>query len=264
MGEWAVRVAKREKCHRRSLRRLGTWFTFSIMAATRFSPLRQLVQSATSAVVLGVLAACSTATTHNVRITSAVDPAAKSGYAYALAPDRAGRERTDAFHAEVVERIRTALSQRGMYEASNPARADVVVSFDYGEYPPQTHVTTVTEPMPVSMVGPGGMGVNDPFSSQTPGSSLSRRSGLGGGSGMVMVESLRVTQTSEKYLKLDAVENNPGKARVWSVDATVEDDDTPIGECIPAMVDAVIEYIGYRTPQPEKVVIKLGADGPRR
>jgi len=60
------------------------------------------------------------------------------------------------------------------------------------------------------------------------------------------------------------VENNPGKARVWSVDATVEDDDTPIGECIPAMVDAVIEYIGYRTPQPEKVVIKLGADGPRR
>ena len=79
-----------------------------------------------------------------------------------------------------------------------------------------------------------------------------------------MVESLRVTQTQEKYLRLEARENSASKARVWSVDATVEDEGTPISECIPAMVDAVIEYIGYRTPEPEKVVIRLGPDGPTR
>lgn len=233
------------------------------MKAVRSSPGHQLAVAGFLAMVLLVFAGCSTASAprHTVRITSAVDPGARSGYAYALARDTAGRTRSDAFYAEVTQRVRTALAQRGMYEAASTAQADLVVSFDYGEYPPQTQVTTVTEPVFVNSGMMGGMG--DPLA--RGGSSLGSRGGLGSSrSSVVMVETLRVTQTSEKYFRLEARENSIDKTRVWTVDATIEDEGTPINECIPAMVDAVIEYIGYKTPEPEKVVIRLGPDGPSR
>lgn len=203
------------------------------------------------------LAGCASSSSskrHVVRITSAVDPEKSSGFSYTLATDPPGKG-GDIFHTQVKERVRTALAQRGMYEAPTPARADVIVSFDYGEYPPQTQVTTVTEPvfvepgMSSGIMGPGAM-------------SSSNRSPLGPSrSQIVMVESVRVTQTQEKYFRIDARENRLEKARIWSVDASIEDEGTPIADCIPAMVDAIIEYIGYRTPQPEEVVIRLGADG---
>lgn len=230
---------------------------FMVMKGARSTPALGLLSAVVLAAWVLALAGCASATAprHTVRIASAVDPAAKSGYAYVLAPDGPGRTDSDPFHAEVKARVRMALSQRGMYEAPSPASADIVVSFDYGEYPPQTQVTTVTEPVFVNSPMMGG--VTDP---------MSRSSGMMGGRGssVVMVESLRVTQTQEKYFRLEARENTAAKARVWSVDATVEDEGTPIAECIPAMVDAVIEYIGYRTPEPEKVVIRLGPDGPTR
>lgn len=231
------------------------------MKGARSSPALFLPAALIVAVCAGTFSGCASAIAprHTVRITSAVDPAAKSGYAYVLASDRPGRTDSDLFHAQVKSRVKTALSQRGMYEAPSPASAHIVVSFDYGEYPPQTQVTTVTEPV---FINPGMTGdVSQPMS--RPGM-MTGRGGLSGGSSVVMVESLRVTQTQEKYFRLEAHENTPAKTRVWSVDATVEDEGTPIADCIPAMVDAVIEYIGHRTPEPEKVVIRLGPDGPTR
>lgn len=225
------------------------------MSTARFHPAMRYA-CAFMLLAAAALAGCSSVSSkrHVVRITSAVDPEKSSGFSYTLAPDPPGKG-ADVFHTQVKERVRTALAQRGMYESPTPARADVVVSFDYGEYPPQTQVTTVTEPvfvepgMSSGIMGPGALS----SSSRNPlGSSRSQ---------VVMVESIRVTQTQEKYFRLDARENRLEKARIWSVDASIEDEGTPIAECIPAMVDAIIEYIGYRTPKPEEVVIRLGADG---
>jgi len=233
------------------------------MRAVRSIPAHRLALAGLLAMALLALAGCSTASAprHTVRITSAVDPAAKTGYAYTLAQDPAGRTKSDLFHAEVTQRVRTALAQRGMYEAVSSAQADIVVSFDYGEYPPQTQVTTVTEPVFVNSGMMGSMG--DPLARGS--GSLGSRGGLTSSQpSVVMVETLRVTQTSEKYFRIEARENSTGKTRVWTVDATIEDEGTPIADCIPAMVDAVIEYIGYRTPEPEKIVIRLGPDGPTR
>ncbi len=233
------------------------------MPGTRLFPAIRLACGLIMVCVLAAGTGCSTATSskkHTVRITSAVDPEKSSGFSYTFAPDPPGRA-GDVFHVQVKERVRTALAQRGMYEAPTPARADVIVSFDYGEYPPQTQVTTVTEPV---FVDPGMMGPGSSFPSG-PGSLGSSRNPLGTGrSQIVMVESIRVTQTQEKYFRLEARENRLEKARVWSVDASIEDEGTPIADCIPAMVDAIIEYIGYRTPKPEEVVIKVGPDGIRR
>ncbi len=214
-------------------------------------------------IAIGLVASgcATTSATHAVRITAAAEPTSKFGYAYLLAKDSAGRAATDPFHVEMTERIRTALAQRGMYEAFDPNQADVIVSFDYGEHPPYTQVTTVTEPV---LMGPGSMG---PGLGMGGASIPPLASGPGlpaGHPSVVMVETLRITRTSEKYLRLDGRANTEDKKRIWSVDATVEDEGTPIAECIPAMVDAVIEYIGAVTPQPETLVITLGPDGPRR
>lgn len=203
----------------------------------------------------------STSATHAVRITAAAEPTAKFGYAYLLAKDTAGRAATDSFHAEMTERIRTALAQRGMYEAFDPDQADVIVSFDYGEHPPHTQVTTVTEPV-LTGSGPMGPGMGMGGAAIPP---LAAGPGLPAGHpSVVMVETLRVTRTSEKFLRIDGRANTEDKERIWSVDATVEDEGTPIAACIPAMVDAVIEYIGAVTPQPETLVITLGPNGPSR
>ncbi len=236
------------------------------MRAVRSIPAHRLAVAGFLTMALLTMAGCSTASAprHTVRITSAVDPSAKTGYAYTLAQASAGRTQSDAFHTEVTQRVRTALAQRGMYEAVSTAKADIVISFDYGEYPPQTQVTTVTEPVFVNSGMMGGMGgIGDPLASGS--SSLRSRGGLPSSQpSVVMVETLRVTQTSEKYFRIEARENSTGKTRAWTVDATIEDEGTPISDCIPAMVDAVIEYIGYKTPQPEKIVIRLGPDGPTR
>jgi hypothetical protein len=222
------------------------------------------VVAAFSAVALGVgLSACSTTPKHTVRVTAAANPDAKAAHSYTLAGDAPGRSKNDSFHAEVAQRIHTALMQRGLYEALRPSDADIIVSFDYGEHPPQTKVTTVTEPV-FTGNDPMGTGLGSRGGLSARGSPLSGSPYPSTGSGVVMVETVRVTTTSEKYLRIEARENTSTKQRVWSVDANVEDESTPITDCIPAMVDAVIEYIGYTTREPQNLVIKLGPDGPSR
>jgi hypothetical protein len=199
------------------------------------------------------------ATTASVKIDAASNPAAADGFGYTIATRDAGRM-TDARYTAVIAHVHHALASRGMFEAPDPARADVVIDVDYGEHPPQSKVTTVTQPV---MVSPGStMGGGYPGSAY-PGSSYPG-SGYPGGnvdpvtglprSSVAYVPVQRITYTTEKYIRIRASENpklkrrgDPPAQQVWAVEATLDDETTNFEAALPAMIDAAIEYIGQNT-----------------
>jgi hypothetical protein len=235
--------------------------------------LTRFAGTAMLAVALGAgFSGCASSTRHTVKVDSMTNPSAVSGYAYTMASGSS--KRGDARYDNVAEQVKLALSQRGMYEAPTPADADVVIDFDYGEHPPQTHVSTVQEPVTVM---PGQPYPNTNLGSQTgPSITLGPGGGVYPGNGInnsnapqtVMVESTRVTQTTEKYIRINARENAAAKNRprnapppqqVWTVEATLEDESTNFNEVLPAMIDAAIDYIGVNSRGQQKVVVTSGS-----
>lgn len=204
---------------------------------------------------------CATASRFDVKIDAAADPAAASGFSYVLAARDAGRSH-DGRYANVIEHVHTALSQRGMYEAPIPARADVIVDVDYGELPPQTKVTTVTQPV---VLQPDPMSASYPASSRGgyPSSNVDPITGQPR-SQIAMVQTQRITYTTEKYIRISARENGALHGRpagqggpVWAVEATLEDETTDFDSALPAMIDAAIEYIGTNTGGQINVKVQL-------
>lgn len=202
--------------------------------------------------------------TTRVQVDAVSNPAARDGWSYTLATTRPGRGAGTERQEEVAERLRIALSQRGMYEAPAPA-ADVVISFDYGEGAAKTHTRTVNQPVVVQpsvggtiggvpgTIGTGGYPGSGPYGS-----------GVGVGSQVVMVPTTEFSQTSEKYLVIVAREN-PDSARqggepareVWRVEAKIDDESVDVFNSIPALVDAVVEYMGTTTGGAQSVTVKL-------
>jgi len=209
---------------------------------------------------------CATATRYDVKVDAASNLAAADGFSYAMATRDPGRS-TDMRYGAVVEHVRTALASRGMYEAPDPSRADVIIDLDYGELPPQTKVTTVTQPVavnPSSTMGGGYPGSSYPGSAY-PGSSIDPITGQPRTS-VVMVPVQRVTYTTEKYIRIRANENprlkrgGTGAAQmVWTVEATLEDETTDFEAALPAMIDAAIEYIGQNTGGQVRVKVQLAS-----
>jgi hypothetical protein len=205
--------------------------------------------------VLTVLAllAGGCATTAAVKIDAASNPAAADGFSYAIATRDPGRM-TDARYGMVISHVHNALASRGMFEAPDPAKADVLIDVDYGEHPPQTKVTTVSQPVmvnPASTMG-GYPGSSYPGSGY-PGGNIDPVTGLPRSS-VVMVPTQRVTYTTEKYIRIRANENpklkrrgDPPPQSVWTVEATLDDETTNFEAALPAMIDAAIDYIGQNT-----------------
>lgn len=217
-------------------------------------PPRSLIAPFWSALSLLVLsfAAGGCATTASVKIDAAANPAAADGYGYAISTRDPGRT-NDARYNEVIEYVHTALNSRGMFEAPDPAKADVIIEVDYGEHPPQTKVTTVTQPVTVNPTSTmGGYPGSYPGSSY-PGTNIDPVTGLPRSS-VVMVPVQRITYTTEKYIRIRANENpklkrrgDPPPQQVWAVEATLDDEMTDFEAALPAMIDAAIEYIGQNT-----------------
>ncbi|MGH8020537.1 MAG: hypothetical protein ACREIA_20085 [Opitutaceae bacterium] len=201
-----------------------------------------------------------------MKVDALSSPTGPSGWSYTLAGGNSGRANADSRASEVANRIHLALSQRGLYEAPNRADADYVIAFDYGERAPQAKVTTVNQPV---MVQPDPFGnISTPGMPSIgvggyPGTPYSGRQSMG--PQIVMVPTTQVTRTSEKYLFISARENPAHQARtgrppaeIWRVEAILDDESVDIHKSIPALVDAVVEYMGYNTNGPQDVVVQLG------
>lgn len=219
-------------------------------------PLRPLIGAVgtTALVTLLSLAAGGCATTTSVKIDAASNPEAADGYGYTISTRDPGRI-TDARYTMVIGHVHNALASRGMFEAPDPAKADVIIDVDYGEHPPQTKITTVSQPVmvnPSSTMG-GYPGSAYPGSSY-PGSNIDPVTGQPRTSSVVMVPTQRITYTTEKYIRIRASENpklkrrgDPPPQQVWAVEATLDDETTNFEAALPAMIDAAIEYIGQNT-----------------
>lgn len=187
----------------------------------------------------------------NVKIDAASNPAAADGFSYAIASREPGRT-NEARYAEVLGYVHTALSSRGMFEAPNPEKADVIITVDYGEHPPQTKVTTVSQPVMVNPATGGYPGSAYPGSSY-PSGNVDPLTGQPRSS-IAMVPVQRITYTTEKFIRISASENpklkrrgDPPPQMVWTVEATLDDETTDFEVALPAMIDAAIEYIGQNT-----------------
>ena len=188
------------------------------------------------------------ASTTSVKIDAAANPAAADGFGYTISARDPGRS-SDTRYSGVIAHVHNALASRGMFEAPDPDRADVVIEVDYGEHPPQTKVTTVSQPVVVQPSAMGGYPGTYPGS--YPGSYSSGNidpvTGLPR-SQVVMVPTQRITYTTEKYIRIRATENpklkrrgDPPPQQVWAVEATLEDESTNFESALPAMIDAAIE-----------------------
>jgi hypothetical protein len=212
------------------------------------------------------------ATSYKVQVNSIVNPELPPGTTYVLTTSDPNLPEKDLNYYEVADRVRTALAAKGMYEAASPAEADIVVTIEYGAHAPKTKVTTVQStqvlppdplgreidpltgrPYPPNTIMIGGGGRN---SSQYPYPYPTGRSQT------VTTTEERVTQVSEKYIRLTARENIKPRdrskkkaAQVWIVEAIIEDEDSDVYKCMPPLVDALTEYIGVSSGGKQTVVV---------
>lgn len=223
------------------------------------------------ALLLGVgFAGCATTggtKAFSVQVDAVSDPSAPTGWSYVFSGARSAQLQADSRYAGIVSRVQLALSQRGMYEAPSEREAIYVITFDYGERAQQAQVRTSSQPV---MVQPG------PFSGVggtggVPQVGIGSGGYPGAGSGVatpqvVMVPTTEVVRTSEKYFIISArgrAANDPTGRKpmveLWRVEAVIEDESSDIYTCLPALIDAVVEYMGGNTGGPTKIVVRVKA-----
>lgn len=217
-----------------------------------------------------LLAGC--ATSYKVEVNSITSPNMTPATTYALVTRDPNLPQRDLEYYMVADRVRTALAEKGMYEAPVPEEADIIVEIDYGERAPKTKVTNVQS---TQIVPPNPLGVEiDPLTGRPypptiviggPGSGVYPGGGVYPGTypgqypypypstraQTITTQEQRITTVSEKYIRLTATENIPPSerarrrpAQLWIVEALVEDEDSSVHECMPPMVSALTDFIG--------------------
>jgi hypothetical protein len=173
---------------------------------------------------------------------------------------------------EAAKFVKTALSGKGMYEAPDPEKADLIINIDYGISPPKPKMETRSEPVYVTVPGHTtyqtvqvGTSKNGTPLYQTvavPGQPETQY--LGDREYRVLVVDY------EKYLRLSAHENQPDveghpAAEIWTIDITSEGESKNLRKYIPALAAASIDYIGKDTHGQQDIHLKdenVDKDGP--
>ncbi|MSU69135.1 MAG: hypothetical protein EXS40_11275 [Opitutaceae bacterium] len=216
----------------RYLPRAGRWISLSGLAA---------------AVLLA--AGCANSTT--VKIDSLAKPKAEESISYKILNKNPAVDNDSLRYKEAAGYVRTALSGKGLYEASDAQNADLVVSIDYGVGPPQSRRETVSEPVYVTLPGQmrtervqvgtdrNGNPVYQTVTVQDP-----PRTEFAG-----YREYFITVTVYEKFLRLNATENKPAAegrppSEIWTVDITSEGESRDIRKALPILAAASIEYVG--------------------
>jgi hypothetical protein len=218
-------------------------------AAPRADCLRRLARTAAPLAILLLAGGC--ANSYKVKIDSLAKPNAEQAISYQIRNKSSIVGEDSLRYKEAAGFVRTALSGKGMYEAPDGAKADLVVEVDYGVGPPQSKVETVAEP--VYRVIPGrivtqtvqvgtdrnGNPIYQTVTVQEP--PTTEFDGY-------REYQVRVT-VYEKYLKLSARENKPAvegrpPTEVWAVDITSEGESRDVRKALPILAAASIDYVG--------------------
>ena len=195
-----------------------------------------------------------------------VDTSAARSYRIASADP--SQDAGSLHYKEVIGYIRAALSAKGMYEAPDPAKADIVVLIDYGMNQPRVKFERIAEPI---FEDSGGRMV-----SQTV-SVTDKATGLNSGPFTVtsyqppvvtmigMGDRIAPIVVYEKYLNVSARSNQTepeGRAppEVWSVNVSAEDESKELRKYLPLLAAATADYIGTNTREEKEVKLQEGSD----
>ena len=216
----------------RYLRRAGRWVS---------------LVGVTAAVLLA--AGCANSTT--VKIDSLAKPKAEESISYKILNKNPAVDDDSLRYKEAADYVRTALSGKGLYEAPDAQKADLVVSLDYGVGPPQSRREVVSEPVYITLPGQmrtervqvgtdrTGTPIYQTVTVQDP-----PRTEFAG-----YREYFVTVTVYEKFLRLNATENKPAAegrppSEIWTVDITSEGESRDIRRALPILAAASIDYVG--------------------
>ena len=202
---------------------------------------------AAAAVLLA--AGCANSTT--VKIDSLAKPKAEESISYKILNKNPAVDDDSLRYKEAADYVRTALSGKGLYEAPDAQKADLVVSLDYGVGPPQSRREVVSEPVYITLPGQmrtervqvgtdrNGNPIYQTVTVQDP-----PRTEFAG-----YREYFITVTVYEKFLRLNATENKPAAegrppSEIWTVDITSEGESRDIRRALPILAAASIDYVG--------------------
>lgn len=171
-------------------------------------------------------------------------------------------------YKEAAGYVKTALSGKGMYEAPEGQKADLVVELDYGISAPKVGREMRSDPVFAMVPGavtyetvqvgtrPDGSPIMQTIVTQQP----PTQEYVGERKYMVTVV------TYEKHLRLSARENKPSiegqpAPEVWTVDVSSEGESRDLRKYLPALTAATIDYIGTDTRGQKSVRLKEEKNG---
>jgi hypothetical protein len=204
------------------------------------------------ACAVGLLAGCTHAPVHEVRVDAIAKPEAEKKLSFRVEPRNADTDETSLRYREAKAHVVTALSGRGMYEAPASGKADLIIVIEYGVGPPriferkvyQDKVETRSKEVP----GPDGTTV---FVSETV---------IAGREVILIPENHH-----EKYLRMVATENHTGAEgrapQAWVIDASSDGPSADLRKYLPILAAASIEHIGRNTDGPVVIRLKDEPDG---
>lgn len=215
----------------------------------------------------GLLLTGCTSSTYEVKVDAITKPAvAKEAQSYKLKSKNPALGEENLRYKEAADYVRTALSGKGLYEAAEADRADMIVELDYGMETPRTKMERVSVPV-YAQVGGGVRYDSIPVTDSRGNRSLRTvavydppRSELIG-----YEEMPRPVTIYEKYLRITARENKAASegrppAELWSIQASAEDESKDLRKYLPIMASATIDYIGQDSSNQK--VVKIRADAP--
>ena len=188
---------------------------------------------------------------YDVKVDSLAKPKAEESISYQIHSKDPAVSDDSLRYKEAANYVRTALSGKGMYEAPDADKADLVVEIGYGIGPPQTRMETVSEPVYRMMPGRvitqtvqvgtdrNGNPIYSTITTQEPPTTE-----------FVGYREYQVqTTVYEKYLKMSARENKPAAEgrppeEIWSLDITSEGESKDLRKTLPVLAAASIDYIG--------------------
>ncbi len=203
---------------------------------------------------------------YNVKVDAIHNPQVATGFSYRLVDREAARAQVDPDHASVMGLVRAALATRGMYEAPDPALAEVEVIVDYGVGPQRLRIENCDpgwEPSaaraPLALVP-----VRKPDGSLGYAAIPAERLDFDGTYQGVPV--LRGVHVFEKFLSITARETEqaagrPGRpAEAWQVHARLEDPGDSVHGYLPILAGAAADYLG--TQSDGQQALRLRDDSP--
>jgi hypothetical protein len=228
---------------------------------------RGLLLTAGAALLVLFVAGCSTSPTYRVKVDAITKPAPVAAQSFKLKSKdpRLGEE--NLRYREAAEFVKTALSGKGLYEAPNEEKADMIVELDYGMDAPRSKIERVSTPV-YAQVG-GGVRYDSIPVTDSRGNTSFRTVAVYEPPRNELVgydEMPRLVTIYEKYLKITARENKAASegrppAELWSIHASAEDESKDLRKYLAIMASATVDYIGQDSSSQKIVKVKGDAPG---